>query len=142
LILQFGLCVFKAKDSTENPQSYEATAYNCFLFPRSQNSKYSEDISFSSLVCSKNISLKLLKSSNFYLFYFCLKNTSIEFLSSQNFDFNKVFGKGITFMSKDHEEKIRTRLEKTINDRSNPKGLLYPSNSNNKDVNENINKIM
>jgi len=45
-------------------------------------------------------------------------------------------------MSKDHEEKIRSRLEKTINDRKNPKGLLYPSNSNNKDVNENINKIM
>jgi poly(A)-specific ribonuclease len=116
LILQFGLCVFKLKDgqSTE----YEATAYNCFLFPRSQNSKYSEDVSFSAL------------------------NSSIEFLSSQNFDFNKVFSQGIGFMSKDHEEKVRSRLEKAISDRKTPKDLLYPSNSNNKEVNDNINKIM
>lgn len=116
LILQFGLCVFKLKEGHTN--EYEATAYNCFLFPRSQTAKYSEDVSFSAL------------------------NSSIEFLSTQSFDFNKVFGHGITFMSKDHEEKVRSRLEKVILDRKSPKGLLYPSNSNNKDVNDNINKIM
>ena len=60
LILQFGLCVFKAKEGSDNSQCYEATAYNCFLFPRSQNCKYSEDTTFSCLV-------------SFYPSFFCLK---------------------------------------------------------------------
>jgi hypothetical protein len=65
-------------------------------------------------------------------------------LSEQNFDFNKVFGKGITFMNKDHEEVTRHRLIEKIEERKIPKSTLYPSNSKEKDKNikEQIDKIM
>ena len=113
LILQLGLCFFK---HCKEEDCYETSAYNIFLFPRSQNCKYSKDGPFS-----------------------CL-NSSIEFLCEQNFDFNKVFKKGISFMSKDCEESVRDRLEKTLEDRKKPKSTLYPSN--NKDIREKIDALM
>ncbi|RNA14887.1 poly(A)-specific ribonuclease PARN isoform X1 [Brachionus plicatilis] len=100
LILQFGLCLFKYN---EGDKSYETNAYNCYLFPRSVNCKYSRDLSFS-----------------------CL-NSSLEFLIEQNFDFNKVFKKGVSFVSKDQEEILRHKLELDLEERSIPKGTLYPS---------------
>jgi hypothetical protein len=55
-----------------------------------------------------------------------------------------VFGKGITFMNKDHEEVTRHRLIEKIEERKIPKSTLYPSNSKEKDKNikEQIDKIM
>jgi hypothetical protein len=58
-----------------------------------------------------------------------------------------VFGKGISFMSKDTEETARHKLMQTIEERKKPKSTLYPStnNSNNKDnkeIKEQINKLM
>ncbi|CAF0779381.1 unnamed protein product [Brachionus calyciflorus] len=113
LILQFGLCVFKYKP---NEKSYESHAYNCYLFPRSQKCKYSKDYSFS-----------------------CL-NSSVEFLIEQNFDFNKVFKKGISFISKDCEENLRHKLHLTIEDRKIPKNTLYPPNK--EDIRDQIDKIL
>lgn len=51
----------------------------------------------------------------------------MEFLIEQNFDFNKVFKKGVSFVSKDQEEILRHKLELDLEERSIPKGTLYPS---------------
>jgi hypothetical protein len=61
-------------------------------------------------------------------------------LVSQGFDFTKVFSKGISFMSKENEEKARTKVMKLIEDKKVPRGLIYPSN--NKDHAEQIDRIM
>lgn len=122
LILQFGLCLFKRNEDETKSVVYECEAYNCYLFPRSQNSKFSKDNPFSIL------------------------NTSAEFLCEQNFDFNKVFNKGITFMSKDVEENVRWKLMQTLEERKKPKNTLYPTNTNGKEdkeqVKEKINKLL
>jgi len=122
LIFQFGLCLFKRNQEETKSFSYECSAYNCYLFPRSQSCKFSKDSSFS-----------------------CL-NSSLEFLCEQNFDFNKVFSKGVSFMSKDTEETVRHKLMQTLDDRKKPKNTLYPTNNHNnkdtKEVKEQINKLM
>jgi len=122
LILQFGLCLFRRNEEETKSFTYDCDAYNCFLFPRSQNSKFTKDLPFS-----------------------CL-NSSVEFLCEQNFDFNKVFNKGITFMSKDTEENSRYKLMQTIEERKKPRNTLYPNNTNGKDnkeqVKEQIDKLM
>lgn len=121
LILQFGICFFKRNESETKSYSYDCNAYNCYLFPRSQNAKFSKDSAFS-----------------------CL-NSSVEFLVEQNFDFNKVFNKGVSFMSKDTEENLRYKLMQTLEDRTKPKNTIYPNNSQGKDVKdtkEQIDKIM
>lgn len=51
----------------------------------------------------------------------------MEFLIEQNFDFNKVFKKGVSFISKDQEEILRHKLEVDLEEKSIPKGTLYPS---------------
>ena len=43
-------------------------------------------------------------------------------------------------MSKDNEEKARTRVMKSIEDKKTPKNTIYPSNS--KDSGDQIDKIM
>lgn len=121
LILQFGVCLFKRNESETKSYTYDCNAYNCFLFPRSQNSKFSKDNAFS-----------------------CL-NSSVEFLVEQNFDFNKVFNKGISFMSKDTEENVRYKLMQTLEEKKKPKNIVYPTSTakDNKElVKESINKIM
>lgn len=121
LILQFGLCLFKRNEEETKSFTYKCDAYNCYLFPRSQNSKFSKDMPFS-----------------------CL-NSSVEFLIEQDFDFNKVFKKGIPFISKDTEENLRYKLMQTIEDRKKPKNTLYPNNNHgkdNKDLKEQIDKYM
>lgn len=121
LILQFGMCLFKRKDNLDRPNCYECNAYNCFLFPRSQNSKYSKDTTFA-----------------------CL-NSSIEFLCEQNFDFNKVFNRGISFMSKDIEEITRHKLMETLEERKKPKSTLYPTSKQmekEKNIKQQIDMIM
>lgn len=122
LILQFGLCLFKRNEEETKSFTYDCDAYNCYLFPRSQNSKFTKDLPFS-----------------------CL-NSSIEFLCEQNFDFNKVFNKGISYMSKDFEENSRYKLMQTMEERKKPKATLYPNNTNGKDnkeqVREQIDKMM
>ena len=65
----------------------------------------------------------------------------------QNFDFNKVFNKGISFMSKDTEENVRYKLVQSIEDRKKKSSnTIYPTNTNGKDnkeeIKESINKIM
>lgn len=115
LILQFGVCFFKCNDSDKS-NCYETSAYNCFLFPRSEKCKFSHESSFS-----------------------CL-NSSLEFLINQGFDFNKQFTKGVSFMSKENEEKARNRIMKAIEDKKTPKNLLYPSN--NKDTCAQIDSLM
>ena len=63
---------------------------------------------------------------------FILQSSSIEFLSEQNFDFNKVFSKGITYISKDHEEHLRDKiiqdLQETENNNKKVKPIAYPYN--------------
>lgn len=121
LILQFGVCLFKRNETETKSYTYDCNAYNCFLFPRSQNSKFSKDNAFS-----------------------CL-NSSVEFLVEQNFDFNKVFNKGISFMSKDTEENVRYKLMQTLEEKKKPKNIVYPTSTakDNKElVKESINKIM
>ena len=63
---------------------------------------------------------------------FILQSSSIEFLSEQNFDFNKVFSKGITYISKDHEEHLRDKiiqdLQETENNNKKVKPIAYHYN--------------
>jgi hypothetical protein len=69
----------------------------------------------------------------------------MEFLSEQNFDFNKVFNKGISFMSKDTEEIARHRLMETLEERKKPKSTLYPSSKQmekDKNIKQQIDTIM
>ncbi len=65
-------------------------------------------------------------------FYLLKKSSSIEFLSEQNFDFNKVFSKGISYISKEHEEHTRNRImqeiEENENNKKKPKPIAYPYN--------------
>lgn len=103
----------------EEKKSYDTTAYNCFLFPRTRNCRYSTDYNFGSL------------------------NSSIEFLCEQNFDFNKMFKHGISFISKDMEESVRQRVKQTMENRDKPKTTIYPTNSNKeKDIKGQIDNIM
>lgn len=80
----------------------------------------------------------ILIFKNFYI-----KNSSIEFLCEQNFDFNKVFKKGISFISKDNEESIRQRVKTTMENRDKPKATLYPNNTNkDKDIKGQLDAIL
>jgi len=61
-------------------------------------------------------------------------------LTEQNFDFNKVFYKGISYINKENEDKIRHRIKRIEEENKTPKGKLYPSN--NKETKEQIDKLM
>ena len=60
LILQFGLCLFKRNEEETKSFTYKCDAYNCYLFPRSQNSKFSKDMPFSCLVGRLIVILNLI----------------------------------------------------------------------------------
>ena len=66
-------------------------------------------------------------------------------MCEQNFDFNKVFNRGISFMSKDIEEITRHKLMETLEERKKPKSTLYPTSKQmekEKNIKQQIDMIM
>ena len=91
LILQIGLSFFKKEQNELLTSCYKAHSYNFFLFPRTENKKYSpkNDIRFQFQV------------------------SGVEFLGKHNFDFNKSLVKGISYLTKNHTMKMRKRIQET-----------------------------
>lgn len=86
LLIQYGISLFTWK---EDMNRYEAMPFTFYIFPRPYK-KYGNDVKFSS------------------------QSSSIDFLAHQGFDFNKLFHKGISFMSRFNEEKAKEAIEKEM----------------------------
>lgn len=103
LLVQFGLCAFKAD---AEKQKYEAKPYSFYVFPKPYD-RNSPDRRF---LC---------------------QSSSIDFLISQGFDFNKLFKEGIPYLTPDQETKARAELERK-HEEANKAGNSEGSNSSKK----------
>ncbi|KAG8231447.1 hypothetical protein J437_LFUL000164 [Ladona fulva] len=83
LLIQFGLCTFHYDSLLDK---YSHRAFNFYVFPYS-NGRRAFDTTF---LC---------------------QGSSMEFLAENKFDFNKLFGEGIPFVSFEGEQKLRENFE-------------------------------
>jgi poly(A)-specific ribonuclease len=83
LPIQIGIALFSYSPSLER---YVAKPYNFYVFPRAGNRQFGLDRSFQCQI------------------------GSLEFLESCGFNWNEWIKNGVSFMNKDHEERIKLRL--------------------------------
>eukprot|EP01135_Chromosphaera_perkinsii_P000319 Nk52_evm88s62 gene=Nk52_evmTU88s62 len=86
LMLQVGLSM--AIPDSRNPKKFKVETFNFHLFPKPVNGHDK---------------------------YFMSQASSLDFLHSCGFDFNKVFGEGISFLNKFEEQKVSRRSERVFN---------------------------
>ena len=86
LLIQYGVCLFTWND---DHHSYDALPFTFYIFPQPYKG-FGNDIMFTS------------------------QSSSINFLAEHGFDFNKLFYKGISFMSSHEEEIARKKFEKDM----------------------------
>lgn len=86
LLIQYGISLFTWKEEMNH---YEAMPFTFYIFPRPYK-RYGNDVKFTS------------------------QSSSIDFLAHQGFDFNKLFHKGISFMTPYAEGKAKAAIEKEM----------------------------
>ena len=86
LLIQYGICLFKWNDDANQ---YEAMPFTFYIYPRPYKRTYNDVM-------------------------FMCQSSSLDFLANNGFDFNKLFYKGISYLSPWHEVKARERLEKDL----------------------------
>ena len=86
LLIQYGVCLFTWNEENNH---YEAMPFTFYIFPQPYK-KYGNDVMFMS------------------------QSSSLSFLARNGFDFNKLFHKGISFMTPFEEEKAKEKIAKEI----------------------------
>jgi len=86
MLVQYGICLFTWNKEKE---VYEALPFTFYLFPRPYKRFYNDVM-------------------------FMCQSSSLDFLANNGFDFNKLFHKGISYLSPWQDAKVKERLEKDL----------------------------